>query len=379
MRKRILTFALALLLCVGLATPAFAAEDDFVINFHSLTEYHGPGGDVVIPDGVEDIYLGKPFRDNTNITSVTIPDSMTGISTSDFMGCTNLTAIHVAVDNKNYVSQDGVVFSRDMTRLVAYPPGKKGAYVIPESVKEVNFYGCTALTDVTIPNGMTEINEAAFYGCTGLTNVIIPNQVTKIGQAAFRGCTGLTNVSLPNGLTEIGSDAFSCCASLSSVTIPNSVTEIDDCAFDQCFSLKRVTVPKGCKVGEAAFRGTPYKDQKANVSNIAIIVAAVAVMAAVVLLILKKKGVLSKKNVTAAAAKVSEATAKAKKAVKQINGITCSCGTVNPPDAKFCTTCGKPVIVPGRCPACGHQNDPAAKFCQGCGKPLDGGGDTHEA
>lgn len=59
--------------------------------------------------------------------------------------------------------------------------------------------------------------------------------------------------------------------------------------------------------------------------------------------------------------------------------ILCSCGTVNPPDAKFCATCGKPVVVPGRCPACGHQNDPAAKFCQGCGKPLDGGGDTHEA
>lgn len=56
--------------------------------------------------------------------------------------------------------------------------------------------------------------------------------------------------------------------------------------------------------------------------------------------------------------------------------IRCSCGTSNPATAKFCSTCGKPVVVPGRCPACGHQNDPAAKFCQGCGKPL-GREETH--
>lgn len=71
----------------------------------------------------------------------------------------------------------------------------------------------------------------------------------------------------------------------------------------------------------------------------------------------------------------ADATAQAKKraaAVMQGN-VTCSCGTVNPASAKFCSGCGKPVMVPGRCPSCGHQNDPEAKFCQGCGKPLDGG------
>lgn len=71
----------------------------------------------------------------------------------------------------------------------------------------------------------------------------------------------------------------------------------------------------------------------------------------------------------------AEATAQAKKraAAVMLGNVTCSCGTVNPASAKFCSGCGKPVVVPGRCPSCGHQNDPEAKFCQGCGKPLTGG------
>ncbi len=93
--------------------------------------------------------------------------------------------------------------------------------------------------------------------------------------------------------------------------------------------------------------------------------AVLATAVLVVLLILKKK------------------VFPAKEAVKQpagvpvtgapVSGVTCSCGTVNPSDAKFCATCGKPVAVPGRCPSCGHKNDSVAKFCQGCGKPFDGG------
>lgn len=76
---------------------------------------------------------------------------------------------------------------------------------------------------------------------------------------------------------------------------------------------------------------------------------------------------------SAGAAKVSETAGKAKTAVKQMGGVTCSCGAVNPVTAKFCQNCGKPVVIPGKCPSCGHQNEREAKFCQNCGKPLDGG------
>lgn len=135
-----------------------------------------------------------------------------------------------------------------------------------------------------------------------------------------------------------------------------------------------------------------------------VLVIAVAAAAAVALM-LYRKGKLNKEGVTevtaavtqsaaagtakvaatvsqaasAGAAKVSETAGKAKTAVKQMGGVTCSCGAVNPVTAKFCQSCGKPVVIPGKCPSCGHQNAPEAKFCQNCGAPLAGGEDTHEA
>ena len=83
------------------------------------------------------------------------------------------------------------------------------------NVYEVNrispfaFYGCTGLTSVTIPYGVTSIGQSAFYGCTGLTSVTIPITVTNIGIGAFEGCTGLASISIPNSVTSIGYKAFS--------------------------------------------------------------------------------------------------------------------------------------------------------------------------
>ena len=107
------------------------------------------------------------------------------------------------------------------------------------------FSGCSSLTDVTIPNSVTEIGNYAFQYCRGLTNVTIGNSVTEIGYAAFKDCSSLTNVIIGSSVTTIGSSAFKGCIGLTSVTIPNSVTEIGNYAFDGCSSLEKLTIADG--------------------------------------------------------------------------------------------------------------------------------------
>ena len=85
---------------------------------------------------------------------------------------------------------------------------------IPNSVTSIGkyaFYGCSGLTSVTIPNSVTSIGNYSFWGCFGLTSVTIPNSVTSIGNYAFRYCSGLTSVTIPNSVASIGNGAFSGC------------------------------------------------------------------------------------------------------------------------------------------------------------------------
>jgi hypothetical protein len=82
------------------------------------------------------------------------------------------------------------------------------------SIGDDAFEGCTDLTSITIPSGVTRIGELAFSRCTGLASITIPPRVTNIGYQAFKDCTGLTSITIPSSVTSIGSGAFSGCTSL---------------------------------------------------------------------------------------------------------------------------------------------------------------------
>ncbi len=131
--------------------------------------------------------------------------------------------------------------------------GKGGAVALPETVDGVPVTGIAssafasdraAITDVTLPGTLERISSA-FKDCTALTNVTLMEGMTAVGANAFNGCVSLTDVSLPSTLTYIGPGAFAGCVNLAEIKIPESVTEIGPGAFDGCDSLTSITLPAG--------------------------------------------------------------------------------------------------------------------------------------
>ena len=279
MRKRLLSFVLAVLMIASLL-PATAlaadivdsgtcgAEDDgsnltWTLDSEGVLTISGAGAmkeydpykapwygsrsrvkSAVIADGVTSIG-DYAFRDCYNLASVTIPDSVTSIDWSAFAGCASLTSVTIP---GSVTSIGGAAFS-DCTSLTSV--------TIPDSVTSIGDYAfsdCTSLTSVTIPDSVTSIGHDAFYNCASLTSVMIPDSMTSIGNDAFHYCKSLTSVTIPDSVTSIDVNAFAGCTSLTSVEIPDSVTSIDGGAFYNCKSLTSVTIPDSVtSIGDGAF------------------------------------------------------------------------------------------------------------------------------
>ena len=194
---------------------------------------------VTLPDSVTTIG-NQAFDDCTSLTSITIPSSVTSIENYAFGGCVSLTsvtipssvtkignyafagsdaAVNVASGNKNYSSENGVLYNKQKTVLL---------------------YGGPCKGTFKIPNGVTSIDEGAFESCERLVGITIPKSVTHIGQYAFAGCWRLRDITLPSSMTEIEEGVFSDCESLASITIPKSVTNIVGYAFYACDNLTDV-------------------------------------------------------------------------------------------------------------------------------------------
>ncbi|MHB1454762.1 MAG: leucine-rich repeat protein, partial [Saccharofermentanales bacterium] len=203
----------------------------------------GKPGDYVIPGSVINIGNYASFTNCTNLTSLSIPDSVLSFGTYEFYGCSNLTQFIVSSGNPVFMSIDGVIFNKLGNEIIRYPAGKAGDYTIPGNVTDIGvyaFYGCEKLTEAIIPDSAANIGYGAFDGCTGLTSIVIPDSITYIDYFTFQRCIMLSKVSLPGNLTGIGSYAFSYCESLQSITMPESVENIDSHAFYGCSELSNV-------------------------------------------------------------------------------------------------------------------------------------------
>ena len=209
------------------------------VAVHRGVNSHSYSGSVSIPSSVTnggqtytvtaiDDYA---FDDCSQLTSVTLGNSVTEIGYGAFIRCSNLTS--VTLPNSLSLIRDQAF--KDCTSLASVSFGNSLTTIGCES-----FENCSALRSVTIPNSVTTISEYAFFGCTQLTSVTLPNAITTIQPSSF-GNTGLTTVTIPNSVTTIGGYAFYGCSSLASVTIGSSVTNINDKAFANCPALINVT------------------------------------------------------------------------------------------------------------------------------------------
>ena len=156
-------------------------------------------------------------------------------------------------DNNYYTSNDviGDNAFRGCSRLTSLN--------LPAGITEIGPYAfgnCSGLTSLTLPDGITSIGIYAFYGCSGLTSLNLPDGITEIGPHAFAGCNGLTSLTLPAGITEIGYRAFDGCSGLTSLNLPASITEIGYGAFEGFSGLTSLTLPAGItSIGSYVFEG----------------------------------------------------------------------------------------------------------------------------
>lgn len=258
----------------------------------------------------------EAFWGKRDITEISIPASVKRFGDADVSigeRCPKLTAIHVADENTEFSSENGVLFNKNKKVLLRYPAGKNGAYTIPESVTILDnacFDECTKLESLYIPDSVVRIEDGVFHGCSSLKKVYYSGSKEQWDKIQFgtSGTTGegngiTTNASLWNAeivyssggtdmdgqeeyyeyketdgkieitgytgpaqpltipsqingydVTCIGEYAFSGCVGITEVIIPSSVTSIKPYAFYSS-SLTEVEIPSSVtSIGRFAFR-----------------------------------------------------------------------------------------------------------------------------
>lgn len=138
---------------------------------------------VTIPESVE-IIEGWAFDGAGALESIFIPQSVDMIGISAFRYCYMLKNIEVSENNKEYCSEDGVLYNKSKTELVAYPAGK-------------------ADTQYTVPNGVTTIDPSAFCFANNLKSITLADTVSSIADDAFELCTALESIVIPKSITYI--------------------------------------------------------------------------------------------------------------------------------------------------------------------------------
>ena len=293
MKKRILIVlaALTMLLCVPLIANAASVKDlTFDAATGTITECgRDAEGELVIPAEIDGAAVtkigGAAFWDCAGLTKITLPDGLTVIDEQAFAGCksvtdinipssvttignyafsscglknieipenvsdidycafynsTSLEDINVNKKNKEYYSEDGVLFSDKYGNgskyytLYCYPAGKLDkSYDIPNGVEIIEsdaFAYCSHLENITISSSVGDIDYFAFRYCTGIKEIIIPSNVVVLGNDAFFGCTSLKKITIENGVKRIYNNAFAGTA-IQTVYIPESVEELGSGAF----------------------------------------------------------------------------------------------------------------------------------------------------
>jgi hypothetical protein len=186
--------------------------------------------------------IGEYAFSHCGFTSITIPAGVTKIYKNSFWFCFNLTEITIPVNVTAIDSQ--AFYWCESLKTITFAPGSQ-----LENIGYEAFFGCTNLTAITIPAGVKAIGGYAFGNCDKLANVTFAqgSVIEIIDDYSFADCTGLANITIPTGVKDIGAGAFWRCESLQNVTLPQTVTIIQSGAFSGCEKLTSINIPEGVK------------------------------------------------------------------------------------------------------------------------------------
>jgi len=273
---------------------------------------------IILPKGITNIE-DWAFWNCVNLVSIKLPESLVRINNSAFEDCISLAKIElgkniitieddafencvklkeITVDEQNqyFTSCDGVLFDKNKTTLILFPPAKAGDYAIPDSVNTIvysAFQNVKGLTDINFPkdlfiyadfsncenlgNFTVDKNSKHYSGINGIlfckdkegkiasllcypqgkknTDYAVPDGITYIKSQAFYNCKQLKSIILPEGLEEICYGTFRGCEGLTELSLPVSLEYIHREAFIECPNLKTITLSRNTKIGYMAFNG----------------------------------------------------------------------------------------------------------------------------
>lgn len=251
----------------------YATNDGVLFDKEFITLFYYPCGKqnltYNVPNTVEEIY-NSAFSQNQYINEIYLGDSLVCFPEGSLISCENLKSIHigkslsifeasnfssclsveeitVSEENQSFSSEDGVLFNKDKSELLRYPPNKQGAYIIPDGVIYVEksaFHSSQGLTALDTGNTTKVISTFGFHSCKNLKEVTLRESMVTLDRMSFYNCASLNKVDIKEGLLSIGHTAFEYCPSLTEIIIPASVISISDYAFYICNNLENIYVTK---------------------------------------------------------------------------------------------------------------------------------------
>lgn len=231
-----------------------------------LYQYEGTDTNIVVPDTIDGrkvtVLGNSTFQYCTqasDIESVTLPDSLTTIEKNAFYNCeklksvtippnvssiglaafveglseSSLTEIKVDPENPYFSEKDGVVFSKDGTKLIVFPSGRSGDYQIPDgtvSVGDYAFYYCVNISSITVPGSVRSLGEGAFGNCSSLTKAVLNEGLEEIGEYAFQSSSGIRDIIIPASVKSVGKNGL-CLSSGCRIRVLSTDTVWADDAF----------------------------------------------------------------------------------------------------------------------------------------------------
>lgn len=231
-----------------------------------LYQYEGTDTNIVVPDTIDrrkvTVLGNSTFQYCTqasDIESVTLPDSLTTIEKNAFYNCeklksvtippnvsfiglaafveglseSSLTEIKVDPENPYFSEKDGVVFSKDGTKLIVFPSGRSGDYQIPDgtvSVGDYAFYYCVNVSSITVPGSVRSLGEGAFGNCSSLTKAVLNEGLEEIGEYAFQSSSGIRDIIIPASVKSVGKNGL-CLSSGCRIRVLSTDTVWADDAF----------------------------------------------------------------------------------------------------------------------------------------------------